>query len=141
MDTSTSVLGKRTRTTDGAVEAGKGADGNSEKRPGSAALEAARAVDLEVVKEHAQWWNPELEPHVEAHQSSIAEGVDGAAPAWVADECNRARGQELSPEEEQRAELVQAAKIEKFDAGGNLICSSRERMAERQIRLRRCDGF
>ena len=45
------------------------------------------------------------------------EGGDGAASAWVADERNRVLGQELSPgEEEQHAELVQAAEIKELDA-------------------------
>ena len=45
------------------------------------------------------------------------EGADVAVSALVADECNRVRGQELSPEEEDRpAELDLAAKIEEVDA-------------------------
>ena len=70
----------------------------------------ASAVDLEVARE-------ELKPQLGAHPFSAAEGVGGAASAWVADESNRVLGQELSPEEAgQHAELVQAAKTEELDA-------------------------
>ena len=91
-------------------------EGNFEKRLRSAALDTALAVDLEVAQEHAQWWNPELEPRLVAHRSSLVEGVDGAASAWIADECNRASGQELAPEKEtQHAEVVQQAKNRELD--------------------------
>ena len=49
-------------------------------------------------------------------------GADGAISAWVADECNRILGQELSPgEEELHADLAEGGKLrepeswEKFD--------------------------
>ena len=51
-------------------------------------LAAALAVNMSVVQEHAQWWNPDLEPQVEALQSPVAEGVEGVLR------------QESSPEEE-----------------------------------------
>ena len=45
------------------------------------------------------------------------EGVEGAASAWVADDCYRELGRDLSPGEEgQHAELVRAAKITEVDA-------------------------
>ena len=88
METSTTGLGKRARTTDGSGGMGTEVAGNNEKRPGSAALEIALAVGLEVAKEHAQWWDPDLNPQDEAHQSSVVESADGAAQAWFADECN-----------------------------------------------------
>ena len=95
------------------METGLAADGSTEKCPRSEALEIAFAVDLEVVKEHAQWRNPEFKPRVGAHQSSVAEGVAGAAPAWVVHLHSRVLGRELSSEEAGRyAELVKAAKIE-----------------------------
>ena len=50
----------------------------------------ALATDLEVAKGQAQWRNPELKPHVEAHHPSVVEGVDGEVSAWVADECDSA---------------------------------------------------
>ena len=43
--------------------------------------------------------------------------MDGAVSAWVADECDRALGRALSPEEEEQlAELARAAKIEDLGA-------------------------
>ena len=65
---------------------------------------------------------------VEAHQPSVAVGVDGAASAWVADECNRAQGQESSPEEEgQHAELDHAGKTKEHDAWKELdVCEPRK---------------
>ena len=41
-----------------------------------------------------KWRNPAMKPQVAAFQSSVVAGADGAIPAWVADECNRALGQE-----------------------------------------------
>ena len=62
---------------------------------------------ISVVQELAQWRNPVLKLRVEAPQSSVVENADGAIPAWVADECNRALRQELSPDaEEMHAYLV-----------------------------------
>ena len=55
-------------------------------RPRWDAPAAALAVDISVVQEHAQWWTPDLKRQVEALQSTVAEGVDGAIPAWVAAE-------------------------------------------------------
>ena len=81
MDTSTPVLGKRNRTIGATMDTDAAAGGHSEKRPRSEAPEIAVAIDSEVVREHAQWWNPELNPHVEAHNSTVMEGVDGAASA------------------------------------------------------------
>ena len=48
--------------------------GNFEKRSRGDALETALAFDLEVVREHAKWRNPELKSQEEAHHSSVAEG-------------------------------------------------------------------
>ena len=125
MDTSLSVLGKGARPMGETMATRTAADGNADKSPRSEALGIAFAGDLEVQKEYAQWRNPELKPQVEAHQSSVMGGVDGAVPAWVADECNGVAGQGLSPaEEEQHVELVMAAKIKelhiwrKFDVCG-----------------------
>ena len=82
--------------------------GNTGKRSGSAALEIALAVDVEVGKGRAQWWNPELKPQAEAHPSSVVEGADGAVSAWVADECDWALGQDSSPaKEEQHAQIAE----------------------------------
>ena len=72
---------------------------------------------MEVVKEHAQWRNPELKPRVKAHNFSAVERVDGAISACVADACNRALGRELSSEEErQHVDLAKAAKLKELNA-------------------------
>ena len=81
MDTSTAVLGERNATKRDTMDAAIVVGGNTEKRPRRDALEITLATDLEVVEEHAQWWNPELRPQVESHPSSVMEGVDGAASA------------------------------------------------------------
>ena len=117
METSKTVLGKRTRTMGDTMDTSTAVAGYTEKRPRSGALEIALAVDLEVAKDNAQWWNPEPKPQVEEHRSSAVEGADGAVSAWDPDECHRALGQELLPEEaEQHAELVQGAKLDELDA-------------------------
>ena len=102
IDAPTSALGKRSRTPVEAMDAGEAADGNIERRPRGEALEVALSTDLEVVKEHAQWRNPELKPTVGSNRSSVAEGVDGAVSAWVAGECDRVLGQELPPGAEEQ---------------------------------------
>ena len=113
VEASTSVLSNRGRTAVGALDTGKAPDGTFGERPRREAREMTSATDLEVAKEHVKRRNPELKPQVAAHHSSAAEGVDGAASAWAADERNRALGEELSAGEEKRnAELAQAAKNE-----------------------------
>ena len=44
------------------MDTGEAPEGNTEKRPRGEALEVELAADLEVAKEHALWWNPELIP-------------------------------------------------------------------------------
>ena len=68
-------------------------------------------VDLAVAQAHAQWWPPDLKPKVGVNPSAAVDGVDGAISAWVADECNRVLGQELSQEEEEmHADLANGRK-------------------------------
>ena len=87
------------------------------KRPRRDASAAAAAADMYAVQVHAQWWNPATKPQVEALQSSVVEGVDGATSAWVADERNRALGQELSLDEEKtHADLVREGRLRGFAA-------------------------
>ena len=128
IDTSMAFLSKRARHMEVSMDTGLAGDETAEKRPRSGAMEIALAVDWEVAKEHAPWWHPEPKPKVEAHQSSVAEGVGGAIPARVADECNRVLRQELSPAEEERhAELVAAAKHEKLPAWKTFdVCEPRK---------------
>ena len=54
MDTSTSVLGKRCRTSMEGMDTAEATDGNAEKRPRGGALDMALAADLDVAKERAQ---------------------------------------------------------------------------------------
>ena len=117
MDASTAVSGKRDSTPMEQADIGYTPCGNLEKRPSGEALEMPSAADLEVAKEHAQKKNSELKPLVDANRSSVVEAADRAVPASVAGECNRELGQELPPEEEeQHAELAQAAKTKVLDA-------------------------
>ena len=71
---------------------------NGERQRGDASA-TPLAVGISVVKEHTQCWNPAMGPQVEALQSSVVEGVDGAISFLVADERNRVLGQGLSPDE------------------------------------------
>ena len=100
MDAPSSVLGKRDRPALEGVETLVGSQGRQDRRFRGDALRVASVADLQVVKEHAQWRNPELKPQVDATQSSVVEGVDGAVSAWVAEECNRVLSRESSSGEE-----------------------------------------
>ena len=80
------------------------------------ASRAALVADMGVVKEHAQCRNPGLKWKVGATQSSVAEGVDAAISAWVADACNRVSGKETSGEGGKlHAGLARDAKVEELD--------------------------
>ena len=58
-----------------------------------------------------------MRPQVEALQASVVEGADGAISAWIADERNRASGQELSLGGEQmHAGLVREGKLRELAA-------------------------
>ena len=60
-----------------------------------------------------------MKPQVEALQSSVLEEADGAISARVADECDRALGQELSPDEgEMRAGLVRDGEMRELAPWG-----------------------
>ena len=67
MDTSTTVLGKPTRSMEVSMDTGLTGGETIEKRPRYGAMELALAVDLKVAKQHAQRWHPELKPKVGAH--------------------------------------------------------------------------
>ena len=117
MGTSSSVFGKGNRFLDEPLANPTPGMGQIEKR----LLEDAPAITIagyiSVVQEHAQWWNPELKPKMEALQSSVVEGVDGAVSAWVADECNRVLRQELLPDEEKlHSDLAQEGKLRELAA-------------------------
>ena len=64
-----------------------------------------------------------MKPQDEAPQSSVAEGANGAIPAWVADERNRALGQELSlGEEKMHADLVRGGELRELAASKKIGC-------------------
>ena len=122
MDTSSSAVGKRDRSTADPTNIEISSHVAEGKRSRADAPAATLAAHLAVAQAHAQWWSPDLKPKIEASQSSVVEGVDGAISAWVADECNRISGQDLTPEEEEvHADSVEAGKLrepeewEKFD--------------------------
>ena len=96
MDTSMSVLGTRATTPDVTMGRGAPADRRTGNRPRGEALETALAVDLEVVKERAQWWNPDLKTKVEAHQPSVVDGADGATENWARGYCRGKRRRMLN---------------------------------------------
>ena len=59
---------------------------------------------------------PELKSRADAAQSSVAEGADAAISAWVAVDCARKLGQELSDEGEQsHVDLPRGAKEEEIN--------------------------
>ena len=81
-----------------------------EKRCRLGSLHLASAVDMEVVREHAQRRGSWSEAHWDAVRASPLEGADAGTSAWAADHCNKALGQEPSAEEENlRGALVGAA--------------------------------
>ena len=59
-------------------------------------LRAASDAENEAVRERARWRTSELKAQVDTSRATAVEGVEAAISAWVADECNRVLGQELS---------------------------------------------
>ena len=59
---------------------------NQEKRCRADDRHFAFDTDKEVVKEHAQWRNPELKSRLDATQSSVIGAMNAAISAWVAEE-------------------------------------------------------
>ena len=75
------------------------------------------AVDLAAVKVHAQWWPSDLKPRMAALPNQIVEGSDETVSAWVAGECNRILGQELTVDEELTSqELAREGKTRELEA-------------------------
>ena len=60
----------------------------SEDSRGNQGKLLACVADEEVVREHAQWWNPDLRASWGATRTSAVEGMDSAISALTADECN-----------------------------------------------------
>ena len=94
------------------------------KRPRGGVPATTMEVDLAVGHAHAQWWSLDLKPKLEVNSSAAVDGVDGATSAWVADECNRALGQELPEEEEEmHADLVNEGKSANWRHGRSSMSS------------------
>ena len=117
MDTSCSVLGKRERAlSDPAVLALPTQDGVGKRSRGDAGASHVM-VDLAVLEKHTQWWSSELKPHFNLWSHSLVDGSENAISAWMAEECNRVLGQELTPDEElQCPEMVQDGKERELNA-------------------------
>ena len=81
MDTSSCMLGTRPRDLDETPAIETPAMGTQGALLRGDALATALAADKSVVHEHAQWCDPAMKPQVEAPQSSVVEGTDGAIPA------------------------------------------------------------
>ena len=77
------------------------------------------------MKERAQCWRWCMREKIDTQtreDSGASSGVNGGGPAlsaWVAEECNRVSGQELTEAEERvRADLAQRAKERELEAWG-----------------------
>ena len=120
-DAPVTSTGNRGRPPADAVEHLQGPAFVPDKRCKRDAVCVAFVADKEVVKERAQWRNPELRPRVEAPRwaESAAGRVEAAISAWVADKCNRVPGQVSSNEEEAaHADLLREAGRRGPDAWG-----------------------
>ena len=81
-------------------------------------LHLASVMDKEVLKEHAQWWQPAMREKIDT-ETRMDPGaplmVDGGGPwqcAWVAEERNRILGQGVAEGEERTSsDLVQKAEV------------------------------
>ena len=90
---------KRGRAPFGVAEYLVGSPRNVEKGRRVEPLRLAVVADKKVVKDF-QRWTPELESRVDSDPASLPEEGDAAIPAWVAEECNRAFGRELTQKED-----------------------------------------
>ena len=130
MDTSSSVLGKRDRSMGESSAEASTSRQEEGKRPRGEAPAITMEVDLAAAQVHAQWWSPDLKSKLEASPSDAVEGVDGAISAWVADECNRAPGQELPQEAEvMHADLAREGKRRELEASEKFDVFSLSRQA------------
>ena len=95
----------------------------------------AFVTDKEVVKEHAQWRQPEMKAKIDT-QTRMDPGapflVDGGGPvlsAWVAEKCKRISGKALAESEGRaHADLAQKAKVRELEAWGQFKVSSPEKL-------------
>ena len=95
-DASAAATGKRHRGPEGVAGNSDELLRNQEARCRAGGLHLALVADKEAVKEDAYWRNPELQSRLVATQAPAAEGAGIASSAWVAEECNRVSGQDLT---------------------------------------------
>ena len=111
---------KRVREPRNIVEALEGPTFEPEKRPKRDALLASFVQNKNLIKEQAPRWNSQLKPQVGVATSPDVGGMDAALSAWVAYECDRVLGQELSAQDERLFEVeVSQAKCMELEAWRN----------------------
>ena len=93
MDSSVSISGKMERPPAGVAEYLNGSPQRQDRRCRVGALRWTFVADKEVVKERAQWRDPELKSRMGPTHPSVVEGAGYATPAWAAEECHRVLGQ------------------------------------------------
>ena len=119
-DTLASVVGKLGRPPADLVEYSNGSPHSQDNRCRVDALRLAFVADKEEAKEHAYWRNSEWQSRVDATHVPRAEGADAAIFSWVAAECNRVLGHELTDEEENlHAGPAPDAEVRKLNARGH----------------------
>ena len=108
---------------------------SQEKRRRVGDFHLAFVAEEEVVKEHAQWRNPDWKSRLDATQSSVVEGVDAAISAGVGEVCNRVLAQDLTEDgEKSHGDLVSVVKE------GGLNASKQFKKAEIPNLSREPDG-
>ena len=125
VNTSTSVSSKRERPPCVGVDTMEGSDASHDKRYRADTFRLALVADTEVVEQHAQRRNPELQSR-----------TDAAIPARVADECSRVLEQELSTEEEETyVDPAQEANVKELGAWRNsgVLKQFQERAVSKKI--------
>ena len=131
IDTFTSLLGKKSRTPEDAMNTGGATNGTIEKRPRGEGLEMALSADVEVAGKHAQWWNPALKPQEGATHSWIELRQHGlkmnATERWVGSDRRKKRN--IMPNSMNSTH------------GGKLPFSNEERAARSRSGLRKRSGF
>ena len=74
-------------------------------------------ANKEILKQHAQWWDKEMQIFWNNPLSHDERDLDAAASAQAADLCNKILGKELTPDEEEKfIKEVKAAKGRELDA-------------------------
>ena len=106
MDMSETVTGKSERAPAQEATESDIPNQTQEKRRRKGNLRLAFVANTEVVTGYGQWWHPEMKSRLDTQarkdlsRSVVADGTGAVMSAWVAEERNRMRGQELTEEEE-----------------------------------------